>query len=105
LNQNSKPKGIPYDSVSSEIALGAEWAPRGVRVNAISPGFLDIPEAKRGTPAQSRRDMLLRRTPLGRFGDYPEIADAALFLASAGAGFITGQTLVVDGGYLAAGVD
>jgi NAD(P)-dependent dehydrogenase (short-subunit alcohol dehydrogenase family) len=49
--------------------------------------------------------MLLRRTPIGRFGGYPEIASAALFLASAGADFMTGQTLIVDGGYLAAGFD
>jgi NAD(P)-dependent dehydrogenase (short-subunit alcohol dehydrogenase family) len=51
-----------------------------------------------------RKEMALKRTPMARFGDLPELAQAAVYLASPGASFVTGAILNVDGGYLASGI-
>lgn len=83
--------------------LAAEWASRGVRVNAIAPGFFMTP-LNRDKMAPERKANALRRTPLGRFGELEELVNAAVYLASPGASFVTGETLRVDGGYLAAGL-
>ncbi len=85
-------------------ALAVEWAPRGVTVNAIAPGVVrtDLNRALIDSP---RGHELLIRTPMRRFGEAIDVAGAAVFLASNAAGFITGQLLVVDGGFLASGVN
>ncbi|MET7328095.1 SDR family NAD(P)-dependent oxidoreductase [Nonomuraea sp. NPDC005650] len=77
------------------------WATRGVRVNSLHPGFIETPLSRklwRGTP---RLDLMVGNTPMGRLGRTDEVADAALFLASDEASFITGSELYVDGGYTA----
>ncbi len=81
--------------------LAVEWAERGVRVNAIAPGYLetDMTTGMRDHPKWSRA--LLERVPLGRFGTTEDIVPAALFLTSPLAGYITGTTLFVDGGWTA----
>jgi len=84
--------------------LGAEWAERGVRVNAISPGFIMTALNERKM-SEARKETALRRTPMHRFGVLEEIVDAAIYLASPSANFVTGQSIVVDGGFLAAGLD
>lgn len=83
-------------------SLAIAYAPDGIRVNAIAPGWIStgLTDALRSDPARSRT--ILDRTPLGRWGTAQDIAGAALFLASPLAGFITGTVLAVDGGYLAA---
>jgi NAD(P)-dependent dehydrogenase (short-subunit alcohol dehydrogenase family) len=85
-------------------ALAVEWAPRGVTVNALVPGCFktDLNRALLDSP---RGDELLARTPMRRFGRLEELTGAAVFLASDAASFITGQLLVVDGGFLASGVN
>ena len=78
-------------------ALAVELAPQGIRVNAIAPGATDTPlNAKAYTPAVRAR--YEERIPLGRIGSPEEIADAAVFLASDAARYITGHELLVDGG-------
>jgi NAD(P)-dependent dehydrogenase (short-subunit alcohol dehydrogenase family) len=83
--------------------LAAEWADRGVRVNAISPGFFPT-ELTKAALSPERRDRALLRTPMGRFGELDELVGAAVFLASPAARFITGTVINVDGGYLAGGI-
>lgn len=85
--------------------LAREWAPRGVRVNSITPGFFPADQNRRllfqedGTPTP-RAASILAHTPMGRFGDAEELAGAAVFLASAASSFVTGTDLRVDGGFL-----
>ena len=81
-------------------ALAAELGPDGIRVNAIAPGFFatDANASMAADPEMQSR--LQQRTALGRWGRPQEVAGAAVFLASAAASYITGQTLAVDGGYL-----
>ena len=83
--------------------LAAEWATRGVRVNAIAPGFFLTP-LNRDKMNPERKANALRRTPLGRFGELDELVNAALYLASPGASYVTGDTIRVDGGFIAAGL-
>jgi 2-dehydro-3-deoxy-D-gluconate 5-dehydrogenase len=84
--------------------LAAEWATRGVRVNAISPGFFMTP-LNRDKMASERKEAALRRTPMHRFGMLDELVGAAIYLASPAASYVTGETIAVDGGFLAAGLD
>lgn len=86
-------------------SLGAEWAKDGIRTNALVPGVFvtDLNRALlTGTP---RGQELQMRTPLGRFGEVEELVGAALFLCSDAVSFITGTSIVVDGGFLASGVN
>ena len=85
-------------------ALANEWATRGVRVNAISPGFF-MTALNRNKMRPERKEAALRRTPARRFGDIEELVGAAVFLASPASLFVNGQTIAVDGGFLAAGLD
>lgn len=82
-------------------ALAAELGPDGISVNAIAPGFFAT-EANAGMTGDAQTlAWLQQRTSLGRWGRADEIAGAAVFLASPAASYVTGHTLVVDGGYLA----
>jgi len=84
--------------------LAVEWAARGVRVNAVAPGYVGTPMVEQALEAGLlAADELADRTPFGRVASPAEIADAVVFLASPAARYVTGQTLVVDGGYLAYG--
>lgn len=85
-------------------ALAVEWAPSGVTVNGLVPGVFST-DLNRQLLASERGQELLMRTPMRRFGQIEELVGAAIFLASDAASFITGQLLVVDGGFLASGVN
>jgi NAD(P)-dependent dehydrogenase (short-subunit alcohol dehydrogenase family) len=81
-------------------ALSTEWAPRGVRVNALAPTTTMTDFVKGTMMARPDRAARLRdRIKLGRFAEPSDIVGAAVFLASAASDFITGQTLFVDGGF------
>ena len=86
-------------------SLAIEWGPKGVCVNGLAPGFFRTQlnaSLLDGTP---RGHELLLRAPMKRFGRVEELAGAAVFLASESASFVNGQILVVDGGFLASGVN
>jgi enoyl-[acyl-carrier-protein] reductase (NADH) len=75
-----------------------------VRVNAISPGFFMTP-LNQAKMSPARKETALRRTPMHRFGKLDELVGAAIYLASPSASYVTGETICVDGGFLAAGLD
>ena len=81
-------------------ALANEWAPSGINVNAIAPGYMntDNTTALRADPVRSRQ--ILERIPAGRWGAPADVAGAAVFLASSAASYVHGHVLVVDGGWM-----
>jgi 3-oxoacyl-[acyl-carrier protein] reductase len=79
--------------------LAIRWAPLGVRVNAVAPGLTETNMTAEVITREVMTEPVLARTPMRRLGLPADVAPAVLFLASAGARFITGQTLPVDGGY------
>ncbi len=98
---------LPYQATKGAIvnmtrALAAEWAARGIRVNAIAPAFFytDL-----GADMRRRRPEIVSRiearTPMGRFGEPEELAGGILYLASRASSMVTGHTLAIDGGWLA----
>ncbi len=86
-------------------SLAIEWAKHGVNVNAIAPGVFKTALNQKLLDETPRGQEFLTRTPMGRFGQVEELAGAAVFLASEAASFVTGEVLVVDGGFLASGVN
>jgi NAD(P)-dependent dehydrogenase (short-subunit alcohol dehydrogenase family) len=86
-------------------SLAIEWSKKGVTVNAIAPGVFRTDLNAQLLDSTPRGQELLMRTPMGRFGKTEELIGAAVYLASDLASFVTGQILVVDGGFLASGVN
>jgi NAD(P)-dependent dehydrogenase (short-subunit alcohol dehydrogenase family) len=86
-------------------SLGCEWARDGICVNAIAPGVFPTELNAELVNGSQRGREILTRTPMRRFGKAEELIGAAVLLASEAASFITGQCIVVDGGYLASGVN
>lgn len=95
----------PYASTKAAVVgltatAGAEWAARGVRVNAVAPGYVDTGVFQQGVDAGTLDvGTILARIPAGRLARAEEIADMVSFLASDRASYVTGQTLYVDGGF------
>jgi NAD(P)-dependent dehydrogenase (short-subunit alcohol dehydrogenase family) len=83
--------------------LAAEWGESGVRANAIAPGFF-LTDMNRDRMPEARKAEAKKRAAMRRMGELAELVGAAIYLASPAAGFVTGATLRVDGGYLATGI-
>jgi NAD(P)-dependent dehydrogenase (short-subunit alcohol dehydrogenase family) len=82
-------------------ALAAAWAPEGIRVNAIAPGWISTELTRGLVEDHPRSAAILGRTPMQRWGEPGDIGGAAVFLCSEAARFITGAILPIDGGYAA----
>lgn len=80
-------------------SLAGEWAQRGVRVNAVSPGYIRTNMTELGMANEEWADVWISSTPMGRVAEPNEIAPAVLYLASDASSYATGTNLVVDGGY------
>ena len=80
--------------------LAREWAPRNIRVNTLVPGFFPA-EQNRKVLTPERVDQIMGHTPMKRFGNADELSGATLLLASGAGSFITGEEIIVDGGYAA----
>ena len=98
------PQNPAYGASKAAVAqltksLAIAWAPDGIRVNAISPGFIVTEQSARSRQNPEHVARVTARTPLARWGEPADIAGPALFLASTDAQFVTGVTLPVDGGY------
>jgi NAD(P)-dependent dehydrogenase (short-subunit alcohol dehydrogenase family) len=91
--------------VSLTKSLACEWARDGITVNAIAPGVFTTDMNREFISGTPRGEELLLRTPMGRFGTPEELVGVAVLLASSAASYLTGQCIVVDGGYLASGVN
>lgn len=100
------PTAVPYGSSKAGIlgmthALAAEWASRGIRVNAIAPGYFRTAMTDVFYRDEGWATSMRGKIPLGRFGELDDLAGAVIFLASGASAYITGQAIPVDGGYLA----
>ncbi|MDW6021882.1 SDR family oxidoreductase [Mesorhizobium sp. BAC0120] len=97
---------VVYDASKGAVlmlirSMAVTLAPRGVRVNGLGPGIIDTPLTRAGLDRAGVRPGLAKQIPLGRIGEANDIGTAAVFLASEGARYVTGQMLYVDGGVLA----
>lgn len=97
---------VAYDASKGAVlmlvrSLAVTLAQRGIRVNGIGPGIVETPLTARGLATPGVRKTLEAQIPLGRIAQPEDIGEAAVFLASPGAGYITGQMLYIDGGILA----
>ncbi len=82
-------------------ALAVEWAPHGIRVNAVAPTFIRTPLTEPMLAEDEFQADVLRRLPIGRIGEVDDVTGAVVFLASPAAGLITGEVLHIDGGWTA----
>lgn len=99
-------KAFPYSAAKAAIRnltqnLGREWAQKGVRVNALRPGFFPTEWNKKNFITPEREKAILNHTPMKRYGATSELVGACVFLASNASSFVTGSELFVDGGFSA----
>lgn len=100
------PRQVGYCTTKGGIlqltrVLALDWARFNVQVNAIGPSYLETELTQGMRESKAISENLLQRTPMGRFGKPEEVVGAAVYLASGASSYVTGQTLFVDGGWLA----
>jgi NAD(P)-dependent dehydrogenase (short-subunit alcohol dehydrogenase family) len=103
ISNNPQPQ-CAYNAAKAAVimltkSLAGEWARRGVRVNSISPGYVNTPMTPRDQIRRDWYEIWMRFSPMNRIGDPQEIAPAVVFLASDASSYFTGSNLVVHGGY------
>jgi len=81
-------------------ALANEWAPKGIQVNAIAPGYIATTNTEALQADETRNRQILERIPAGRWGQPGDLAGAALFLSSSASDYVTGTIVTVDGGWM-----
>lgn len=101
------PGAVPYGASKTGLlgmtrALATEWGPKGIRVNAIAPGYFRTQMTEVFYEDRAWAESMLGKIPQGRFGQTRDLCGAVIFLASEASAYVTGQCLGVDGGYLAA---
>ncbi len=106
LGHVALPNQLAYASSKGGVeqmtkVMALEWAKSGVRVNAIAPTYFETEMVKQIQQDKERFDFINERTPMGRWGRVEEIEGVVIFLASTASDFITGQSLVIDGGWTA----
>lgn len=99
----ASPRIAAYGAAKAGLAqltrtLAREWGDRGIRVNAVAPGYVETALTEKMLAVEHLREEIIARTPLGRLATHEEVTAAVLFLASDEAAYVTGTTLVVDGG-------
>jgi NAD(P)-dependent dehydrogenase (short-subunit alcohol dehydrogenase family) len=103
ISNNPQPQ-CAYNAAKAAVimltkSLAGEWAKRGVRVNSISPGYINTPMTPKGQIRSDWYELWMTFSPMRRIGEPQEIAPAVVFLASEASSFFTGSNLVIDGGY------
>jgi Tropinone reductase 1 len=107
--ERSLPTGAPYAMSKAAMgqmtrSLAVEWAPDGIRVNCIAPWFIKTPLTDPILGKTEFMDKVIARTPMNRLGDPDDVSGIVAFLCMPAASYITGQTIAVDGGFLALGL-
>lgn len=97
-------KAFTYSAAKAAVMnltqnIAREWATKGVRVNALRPGFFPTEWSRKNFIDPARQAAILGHTPMGRYGEPSELVGAVLWLASEAAGFVTGSVVAVDGGF------
>jgi NAD(P)-dependent dehydrogenase (short-subunit alcohol dehydrogenase family) len=100
------PTAVPYTASKSGLlgltrGLATEWAPRGIRVNGIGPGYFRTELTEVFYRDEAWQQRMLEKIPMGRFGQLDDLVGATVFLCSDAAAYITGQLLYIDGGTMA----
>ncbi len=106
LTDHARPGVAPYSAAKAAIAnltrgMAADWAPKGLNVNAIAPGYFKTELNTALLADEAFRTKVEQRTPMGRWGEPSELGPPAVFLASDASNFVNGHILYVDGGYTA----
>lgn len=106
LTNHARPTAAPYGAAKAAIAnltrgMAADWAPRGLHINAIAPGYFKTDMNATFVVDTKFNAWVEQRTPMGRWGEVEELGPAAVFLASEASSFVNGHILYVDGAFTA----